>query len=59
MPTSQYDRHTLNTLYISTVVNHVLAELFVSNESVVGTQEVLLFALLLELTHSANLQVAG
>ena len=32
----------------STVVNHVLAELFVSYESVVDTQVVLLFALLLE-----------
>ena len=32
----------------STVVNHVLAELFVSYESVVDTQVVLVFALLLE-----------
>ena len=34
--------------FSSTVVNHVLAELFVSYESVVDTQVVLLFALLLE-----------
>ena len=32
----------------STVVNHVFSELFVSYESVVDTQVVLLFALLLE-----------
>ena len=38
----------LATNFSSTVVKHVLAELFLSYESVVDTQEVLLFALLLE-----------
>ena len=33
---------------VSTGVKHVLSELFVSYESVVDTQEILLFALLLE-----------
>ena len=40
--------HLATNFFSSTVVNHVLAELFVSYESVVDTQEVLLFALLLE-----------
>ena len=35
-------------IFGSTVVKHVFAELFVSYESVVDTQEVLIFALLLE-----------
>ena len=41
--------HLATNFFGSTVVNHVLAELFVSHESVVDTQVVLLFALLLEL----------
>ena len=40
--------HLATNFFSSTVVNHVLAELFVSCESVVDTQVVLLFALLLE-----------
>ena len=40
--------HLATNFFSSTVVNHVLAELFASYESVVDTQEVLLFALLLE-----------
>ena len=36
------------TFFSSTVVNHVLAKLFVSCESVVETHVVLFFALLLE-----------
>ena len=40
--------HLTTHFFGSTVVNHVLAELFVSYEPVVGTQVVLLFALLLE-----------
>ena len=40
--------HLAANFFGSTVVNHVLTELFVSYESVVDTQEVLLFALLLE-----------
>ena len=40
--------HLATNFFGSTVVNHVLSELFVSHESVVDTQEVLLFALLLE-----------
>ena len=40
--------HLATNFFCSTVVNHVLAELFVWYESVVDTQEVLLFALLLE-----------
>ena len=40
--------HLATNFFSSTVVNHVLAELFVSYESVVDTQVVLLFALLLE-----------
>ena len=40
--------HLATNFFCSTVVNHVLAELFVSYESVVDTQVVLLFALLLE-----------
>ena len=40
--------HLTTKFFSSTVVNHVLAELFVSYESVVDTQVVLLFALLLE-----------
>ena len=40
--------HLATNFFGSTVVNHVLAELFASYESVVDTQEVLLFALLLE-----------
>ena len=40
--------HLATNFFGSTVVNHALAELFVSYESVVDTQEVLLFALLLE-----------
>ena len=39
--------HLATNVFGSTVVNHVLAELFVSFESVVDTQVVLLFALLL------------
>ena len=39
--------HLATNFFGSTVVSHVLAELFVSYESVVDTQEVLLFALLL------------
>ena len=38
--------HLATNFFGSTVVNHVLWELFVSYESVVDTQEVLLFALL-------------
>ena len=41
--------HLATNVFGSTVVKHVLAELFVSYKSVVDTQEVLLFALLLEL----------
>ena len=41
--------HLETKIFGSTVVNHVLAELFVSYESVVDTLEALLFALLLEL----------
>ena len=40
--------HLATNFFSSTVVKHVLAELFVSYESVVDNQEVLLFALLLE-----------
>ena len=40
--------HLATIFFGSTVVNHVLAELFFSYESVVDTQEVLLFALLPE-----------
>ena len=40
--------HLATNFFSSTVVNHVLAELFVLYESVVDTQEVLLFALLPE-----------
>ena len=40
--------HLATNFFVSTFVNHVLTELFVSYESVVDTQEVLLFALLLE-----------
>ena len=40
--------HLATNFFGSTVVNHVLAELFVSYESVVDTQQVLLLALLLE-----------
>ena len=39
--------HFTTYFFIAVNVNHVLAELFVSYESVVDTQEVLLFALLL------------
>ena len=46
----------LTTNFIgSNVVNHVLAELFVSCESVVDTKEVLLFALLLERIGDVNI----
>ena len=38
--------HLATHFFGSTVVNHVLAELFVSYESVVDIQEVLLYALL-------------
>ena len=41
--------HLATKIFGSTVVNHVLAELFVSYKSVVDTLEVLLLALLLEL----------
>ena len=40
--------HLATNFFSSTGVKHVLAELFVSHESIVDTQEVLLFALLLE-----------
>ena len=40
--------HLATSFFGSTVVNHVLAELFVSDEPVVDTHEVLLFSLLLE-----------
>ena len=40
--------HLATNVLSSTGVRHVLAELFVSCESVVDTQEILLFALLLE-----------
>ena len=40
--------HLATNFFGSTVVNHVLAELFVSYESFLDTQEVLLFALILE-----------
>ena len=40
--------HLATNFFGSTVVGRVLAELFVSYDSVVDTQEVLLFALLLE-----------
>ena len=40
--------HLATNVFGSTVVKHFLAELFVSHESVVDTQVVLLFALLLE-----------
>ena len=40
--------HLATSFFGSTIVHHVLAELFVSYESVVDTQVVLLFALLLE-----------
>ena len=40
--------HLATHFFGSTVVNHVLAELFVSYESVADIQEVLLFALLLD-----------
>ena len=39
--------HLATNFFSSTVVKHVFAELFVSYESVVDTQEVLLFAFLL------------
>ena len=41
--------HLATNFFGSTVVNNVLAELFVSYESVVDTQVILLFAILLEL----------
>ena len=44
-------------IHLATVVNHVLAELFVSFESVVDTQVVLLFALLLERSGDVILSV--
>ena len=40
--------HLATTFLSSTGVKHVLAKLFVSYESVVDTEEILLFALLLE-----------
>ena len=40
--------HLATNFFSSTDVNHVLAELFVSYESVMDTQKVLFFALLLE-----------
>ena len=49
--------HLATNFFVSTVVNHVLAELFVSYESVVDTQVVLLFAFLLERIRDVVLSV--
>ena len=50
--------HLATNIFGSTVVNHVLAELFVSYESVVDTQEVLLFAPILELVGDVVFRVS-
>ena len=49
--------HLATNFFCSTVVNHVLAELFVSDEPVVDTQEVPLLALLLERTRDVVLVI--